>query len=154
MRKIEYANIQPITIKKLSDICKRLKDVKVDGIDEFSKEVGIPRYYIETLRHILGYAKFYKRMTLEKREEIVAEYKEGGVSMNALARKHGVDYNCVRSLLVARDVTITTNRNWSKRQDMYLIDSIRKGKKCRQIAEDMGKTYRSVEGKARRMRLI
>lgn len=154
MRKIEYTKTEPISITRLMQICKNLKNVEHKDLDNFCQEVKIPRYYVEVLRYLLGYAKKYKRMTYKEREEIVSEYKEGGITMRALAQKHGVHYNCVRSLLVARDVTITTNNEWTKRQELYLVDAIKKGKNCRKIAEEMGKTYRSVEGKARRMNLI
>lgn len=155
MRKSEYTIRKPISIERLVQICKDLAGKTYSEAIAFGKECGITRHNIDALRQMLGYsdpAKF-KHKTLEEREKIVQEYRDGGISMNALARKYGIHYNSVRCLIINRDVTITTSRNWTVRQEKFLLDGLKRKKPINQIADEMGKTRRSIIGKMKRMNL-
>lgn len=152
MRKIEYKKFVPLTIDQLVSFCERIKGLSYKDSMELSKSMNMSKTDIESLRHILGYSdgKKINHQPLEKRERIVEEYVNGEISINELARKNGVNYNAVRSLLEARNITIRSSA-WTVRQTKFLENGIQRGKTATEIAEEMGKTRKSVIEKARRM---
>lgn len=154
MRKFEYTIQKPISVKKLVSICNGIKDMTLQQSIEYGKKNGICRHDVESIRHMLGFAKpeLFKHKTKKEREAIVEEYREGGISMQKLAAKHGMCYNSVRCLLVNRDVTITTSRNWKPRQEKFLIDGLKRKKSLQQIADEIGKSKRCIIQKIKRMK--
>lgn len=149
----EYTFKGPISIETLVIICKELQGKNRKESIEIGDKFGITRHDVESIRQMLGYSRDIKIKTPEEREQIVQEYLDGGISMNALARKHGVHYNSIRSLMVTRDVIITTSKRWTVRQEKFLIDGLNRKKPISQIADEMGKSKRSLFEKIKRMGL-
>lgn len=144
----------PITIDRLVEICKAMSDMSRKESFAFGKECGISKHNVDAIRQMLGYSdsNTYSHTTADERERIVDEYREGGVSMCELARKHGLAYNSVRCLIMNRDVTITTSKAWTKRQEMFLLNELKKKTPTSKIAEMMGRKQKSVQHKIIRMR--
>lgn len=154
MKQSVYTIQKPKTIDELVAICKGMKNLDRRESYEYGKTQGISRHNVDAIRQMLGYSnpEAYKHKSAEEREKIVEEYREGQVSMNELARKYGVHYNAIRSLLINRDVMITTSKNWHPRQEKFLIDGLKRKKPIKQIAAEIGKSVKSVQQKIERMK--
>lgn len=144
----------PITLDRLVEICTAMKEMDRKECFEFGKQCGISKNNVDAIRQMLGYSdsKTYSHTTAEEREKIVDEYREGGISMCELARKHGLAYNSVHCLITNRDVTITTSKAWTRRQELFLLNELKKNTPTRKIAELMGKKQKSVQHKIIRMK--
>lgn len=155
MRSSVYTIQNPITIERLVEICKAMKDMERSDCYRYGKECGLSKHNIDAIRQMLGYTnpEHFAHLTAEQRETIAMEYIDGGITMNALARKYNINYNSVRCILVNRDITINTSKNWTRRQELFMLNELKKGKSQKEIAEAMGKTERCIEGKLRRMRI-
>lgn len=155
MKASVYTIANPITIERLVEICKAMKSMERADCYRYGKECGLSKHNVDAIRQMLGYTnpERFTHLTAEQREMIAKEYVDGEISMNALARKYNVNYNSVRCILVNRDISINTSKNWTRRQELYMLNELKKGKSQKEIADVMGKTERSVEGKLRRMRV-
>lgn len=155
MKASVYTIASPITIERLVEICKAMKDMDRADCYEYGKECGLSKHNIDAIRQMLGYTnpERFTHLTAEQREMIAKEYVDGEISMNALARKYKVNYNSVRCILVNRNISINTSKNWTRRQELYMLNELKKGKSQKEIADAIGKTERCIEGKLRRMRV-
>lgn len=153
MKASVYTIANPITVERLVEICKTMKDMDRADCYMYGKECGLSKHNVDAIRQMLGYTnpERFTHLTAEQREMIAKEYVDGDVSMNALARKYNVNYNSVRCILLNRDVTINTAKNWTRRQELFMLNELKKGKSQKEIADAMGKTEKCIVGKLRRM---
>lgn len=142
-----------LSIDELVEVCKVMEKMSLKDSIEFGKSKGITRHNVESIRQMLGYSdSSYKfKLTSKERDALATEYQEGDISMAALARKHGVTYNAVRCILVSRDVSIRNPKGYTKRQEMYIKNELKRGTPIKKIASAMGKTYKCIKGKIDRM---
>ena len=149
MKKYSFNPRPPITIELLVDVCKSMKGMSRSESYELGEKNGIAKHIVESLRQVLGYTdpNKYKRLQNDERELIVEEYENEDVSLYELARRHGIRYNAVRSILQSRDVTIRNPNKWTKRQEVYLLREHKRGVSAQKIGEAMGKSKKSVLGK-------
>lgn len=155
MKASVYTIANPITIERLVEICKAMKGMERADCYRYGNECGLSKHNVDAIRQMLGYTnpERFTHLTAEQREMIAKEYVDGEISMNALARKYKVNYNSVRCILVNRNVSINTSKNWTRRQELYMLNELKKGKSQKEIADAIGKTERCIEGKLRRMRV-
>lgn len=154
MRKFTRSRVNPISIDRLVEICREMEGMDRKRSFEFGRECGITKHNVDAIRQMLGYSDIdkYPRLSAEERDRIAEEYQEEDVSMNELARRHGVNYNSVRCILLARDVNITNPRLWTKRQEMYLKHELKMGKPTKKIADEIGKAEKCIIQKIQRMK--
>lgn len=148
-----FANV--LTIEQLTALCKTLTGKTLKESLAIGKKAGITRHNVESLRQILGYSEgcnSYK-LTAAERDKIAEEYSEGGVSMTAIARKHGVTYNAVRCILVTRQVTLHNPRCYTPRQEAYIRTAIRRKVPLKEMAFALNKSPKAIMGKLERMGL-
>lgn len=137
MKASVYTIVNPITIERLVEICKAMKSMERADCYRYGKECGLSKHNVDAIRQMLGYTnpERFTHLTAEQREKIADEYIDGGITMNALARKYNINYNSVRCILLNRDVTINTAKNWTRRQELFMLNELKKGKSQKEIAE-------------------
>ena len=142
-----------MTIDELVSACKAMAKMSLKESLKFGSKLGITRHNVESIRQMLGYSdgSFQFKLSAEERDAIAVEYQERDISMAALAREHGVTYNAVRCILIARNVSLRNPRAYTKRQEMYIKNELRRGTSIHKIADAMGKTYKCIKGKIDRM---
>lgn len=147
----EYNNYKPITIKTLVKVCKDLKGLNRQDAIKYGKEVGIGYNAIDSLRQLLGYSQAKKHLPLEMRNAIADEYREGGIGLHSLAKKHGITYNSVYSIMRSRGIDTDNPRKWRKRDELNLLHLKKKGLSFDEIGAAIGRNGRCVREKFRRM---
>jgi len=148
-----FANV--LTLTQLMDVCKEIKGKSLKESLAIGKRVGITRHNVESLRQLLGYSEgsnSYK-LTAEERDKIAEEYSEGDVSMATIARRHGITYNAVRCILVARQITFHNHRCYTPRQEAYIRTAIRRKVPLKEMAFALNKAPKAIRGKLERMGL-
>ena len=144
-----------LTIEQLTELCKTLAGKSLKESLVIGKEAGITRHNIESLRQILGYSEgcnSYK-LTAAERERIAEEYSEGGVSMTTIAKRYGINYNAVRSILVTRQITLYNPRCYTPRQEAYIRTAICRKVPLKDMAFALNKSPKAIMGKLERMGL-
>lgn len=147
----EYNNYKPITIKTLVKVCKDLKGLDRKDAIKYGKEVGIGYNAIDSLRQLLGYSQNKKHLPLEMRNAIADEYREGGIGLHSLAKKHGISYNAVYCIMRSRGIDTDNPRKWRKRDELNLLHLKKKGLSFDEIGKAIGRNGRCVREKFRRM---
>lgn len=148
-----FANV--LTIEQLTELCKTLTGKSLKESLAIGKKAGITRHNVESLRQILGYSEgcnSYK-LTIQERDRIAEEYSEGDVSMATLAKRHGVTYNAVRCILLTRQVELKNPRSYTKRQEAYIKNAVRRRIPVKDMAFALQKSPKAVMGKIERMGL-
>lgn len=148
-----FANV--LTIEQLTELCETLTGKTLKESLAIGKKAGITRHNVESLRQILGYSEgcnSYK-LTAQERDRIAEEYSEGDISMVTLAKRHGVTYNAVRCILLTRQVELKNPRSYTKRQEAYIKDAVRRRVPVKDMAFALQKSPKAVKGKIERMGL-
>lgn len=147
--------VNVLTIEQLTELCKTLTGKTLKESLVIGKKAGITRHNIESLRQILGYSEgcnSYK-LTAAERDKIAEEYLEGDVSMATIAKRYGINYNAVRSILVTRQVTLYNHRCYTPRQEAYIRTAIRRKVSLKEMAFALNKSRKAIMGKLERMGL-
>ena len=153
MRKFVYTHVTPMSIDRLVEICTAMKGMSHKDAIAFGANEGISKHNVDAIRQMLGYSQNdVHHLSAEEREAIAAEYKEGGTSMMKLAKEHGVHYNSIRCIIINRDVDVVNPRLWTKRMEYTLLNELKHGKDAARIADEMGKSKRSIVQKIERMK--
>lgn len=144
-----------LTLTQLMDVCKEMKGKSLKESIAIGKKAGITRHNVESIRQMLGYSEgcnSYK-LTAKERDKIAEEYSEGHVSMVTLAKRYGVTYNAVRCILLTRQVELKNPRSYTKRQEAYIKDAVRRRVPVKDMAFALQKSERAIVSKMERMGL-
>ena len=142
-----------MNIKELVQFCKEIKGKTHKEALKIGDKHGVSHCGVDALRKILGYSDGSRinKLSPEERDRIADEYREGGVTIISLARKHGVTFNAVRCLLLSRNVTIFNPHQYTRRQEMFIQNELRRGTSVKKIAEAIGKSEHCIKLKIERM---
>lgn len=147
MKKYVFNPNPPITIDQLVAACKEMQGLSRQECYKIGEKTGIAKHIVEALRQALGYTENSKRMTDQERESIAEEYENEDISIYQLAKRHGVTYTAVRSILMNRKIMIRNPNRWTKRQLATLIHEYNRGLTAREISAAMGKSRKGILNK-------
>lgn len=128
MTQEELISILPLMSGPLKDVMARLEKYK-----------DLDRITIQGIRKTLGYTSGSNiKLTKECRDQMIAEYKNGDISIRKLAKKYGINFSALASILKRRKVAVQKDSFWNTYKVKELEYYRKKGYSFREIGKIMG----------------